>query len=125
MAKANAVSGATVYVAEGQDPPTDLPDEVRRVGPGGPEPEVESDAEPEPAEEDLEAAPTAAEAQPDVGSAEPEPAGPEFGVAFPAAPARPAVNDPKVAWVAWAVSCGLDPDEAADMSKARLQEWRP
>jgi hypothetical protein len=104
VAKVNAVSGATVYVAEGQDLPTDLPDEVRQVGPGGPEP----DSGPAEAEQS-EQAPPAAEAQRDVGSAEP-------------APARPAVNDPKVAWVAWAISCGLDADEAAGMTKAELQE---
>jgi hypothetical protein len=122
MAKANAVSGASSYVAEGEVAPDVGPD-VRLVGPGAPA--DETPVEVELAREDLEAAPIAAEAQHDVGNAEPTLAGSEFGVTFPAAPARPAINDPKIAWVAWAVSCGLDPDEAADKTKAELQDWRP
>jgi hypothetical protein len=39
VAKANPVTGATFYVAEGDAVPDDLPDGVRPVGPGAEEPE--------------------------------------------------------------------------------------
>lgn len=44
---------------------------------------------------------------------------PEQGVS---APKRPAVNEPKAAWVAWAVEQGADPDAADAMTKADLIE---
>ena len=40
--------GATLYVAEGQPVPDDVPDGVRLVGPGAPQPEPDPEPDPEP-----------------------------------------------------------------------------
>lgn len=48
VASANAY-GSTYYLAEGQDVPPELPDEVRLVGPGAPKPKAgKPKAEPKP-----------------------------------------------------------------------------
>jgi len=44
---------------------------------------------------------------------------PEQGVS---APKRPAVNEPKAAWVAWAVHNGADPEQAEAATKQDLIE---
>lgn len=37
-------------------------------------------------------------------------------------PVRPAVNDPKAAWIGYAIASGGDPDEVAAFTKAQLIE---
>jgi hypothetical protein len=44
VAKANAVSGASIYVAEGQEVADDLADGGRLVGPGAPAREADTEA---------------------------------------------------------------------------------
>ena len=53
MAKANPVTGASHYLAEGQPVPDDLPPGVRMVGPGAPAEDAESDVQDEPQDEDV------------------------------------------------------------------------
>lgn len=92
MAKANPLTGATVYVAEGADVPDDLPPGVRPVGPGAPKPKAKPKAEAEKA---------------------PEPE---------ADPAPPPASAPKAAWVDHAKAAGVPEDEAESMTKAALIE---
>lgn len=128
MAKANAASGATVYVAEGAPDPGLGPD-VRLVGPGAEpegdpvalaedEPEV-VDAEPEPESAPEVEAPAEEPVDPTEPPAESEPAGAD------STPRRPAVNDPKADWVAWAIAVGYDPITTPELTKAELQALQP
>ena len=96
VAKASPETGATFYVAEGDDVPGDLPEGVRPVGPGAPAPEPEKIPEPEPEAEKI-----------------PEPE---------AVPEHPPVSAPKAEWVDHAVAAGADRDEAEAMTKADLVE---
>lgn len=100
MAKANAVSGTTVYVAEGAPVPDELDPATRFVGPGAP-------AIPDP---DL------VTTEPDSGETA------DLPESLEPAPVRPNVNAPKADWVTYAVA--VDPDlgyDAADaLTKADL-----
>ncbi len=112
MAKANAVSGSTVYVAEGAPVPTELPPQVRLVGPGAPVPTAE-------------AAPAAGEPEPVAATGEPDdgqaPAQPVF---TDASLIRPNVNAPKADWVTYAVAADetLGYDGADALTKTELVE---
>jgi len=112
MAKANAASGTSYYVAEGAPVPDELHPDVRLVGPGAP----------------------AAAASAAVPAGEPEPAAatgergeeqaPAQGVFKDASLVRPNVNAPKADWVAYAVAADeeLGYDEADALSKDELRK---
>lgn len=106
MAKSNPQTGSSFWVAAGYESPTDLPDEVRRVGPGA-EPEPVATA-PGPAPEKPAPEPTP-EPEPDLDAA-PEPE------ALP----RPADWATKAEWVAYAVASGAAEADAIAVTKAEL-----
>ena len=109
MAKANAVTGSSLYIPAGGSVPDELHPDVRLVGPGAPAPVV---AEPE--EPGGEPEPAAATEAPGGGQAAVE--------AFSGPPGRPNVNAPKADWVTYAVAVDgtLGYETADELTKAEL-----
>jgi hypothetical protein len=105
MAKANAVTGTSYYVAEGAPVPDELHPDVRLVGPGAPAADLEQLVA-----DEVVSAVVVGEGLDD---------GP---VGVP--PVRPNANAPKADWVTYAVAVDetLDYDEADALSKDELRK---
>ncbi len=104
MAKANAVTGSSLYIPAGGPVPDELQPDVRLVGPGAPVAVAEAE--------------TAA----DGPEAEPLPPLPDEAYPPGAVPLRPNVNAPKADWVTYAVAVDgtLGYETADELTKAEL-----
>jgi len=106
MAKANAVTGTSYYVAEGAPVPDELHPDVRLVGPGAPVPVAEAETAADGSEAGL------------------PPPMPDEAYAPDSVPLRPNASAPKADRVAYAVAADeeLGHDEADALSKDELRK---